>query len=165
VKWAMVFVKSGLNGKTFEPPKEPILLDQQGCMYSPHVFGVMAGQEIKIRNSDGFLHNIHGLPFTNKEFNIAQQGGQENKVVWRQPESQIKVKCDIHSWMKSWGHVFEHPFFSVTDDAGKFAIKNLPAGKYTIEVWHEAYKSVTQQIEVKEGPPAAVDFELAEKKE
>lgn len=164
VQWAFVYVKKGLEGKKFEAPKTPAVLDQKGCQYHPHVLGVMVGQDIVIRNSDDLLHNIHALPFNNREFNFGQpQKGMEEKKQFTTPEIMVKVKCDIHPWMSAWVGVLEHPFHAVTGPDGNFKIEGLPAGKYTIEVWHEKYKSVSQEVEVKAA--TSVNFELTEKKE
>lgn len=164
VQWAFVYVKKGLEGKKFEVPKTPAVLDQKGCQYHPHVLGVMVGQDLLIRNSDDLLHNIHALPFNNREFNFGQpQKGMEEKKQFTTPEVMVKVKCDIHPWMSAWVGVLEHPFHAVTGPDGNFKIEGLPAGKYTIEVWHEKYKVVSQEVEVKAA--TIVNFELTEKKE
>ncbi len=163
VQWAFVYVKKGAEGKK-GPAPAPAVIDQKGCMYNPHVLGIVAGQDILIKNSDPTLHNIHALPFNNKEFNEGQpQQGMEMKKTFTNPEIMVKVKCDVHPWMGAWVGVLEHSFFAVTNEKGKFEIKGLPAGKYTVEVWHEKYKSVTKEIEVKAA--ATSDFELTEKKE
>lgn len=164
VQWAFVYVKKGLEGKKFEVPKTPAVIDQKGCQYHPHVLGVMAGQDILIRNSDDLLHNIHALPFNNREFNFGQpQKGMEEKKQFTTSEVMVKVKCDIHPWMSAWVGVLEHPFHAVTGPDGNFKIEGLPAGKYTIEVWHEKYKAVSQEVEV--NAATTVNFELTEKKE
>jgi plastocyanin len=163
VQWAFVYVKAGAEGKK-GPPPAPAVIDQKGCTYHPHVLGIVAGQEILIKNSDELLHNIHALPFNNKEFNEGQpQKGMEMKKTFANPEIMVKVKCDVHPWMGAWVGVLEHSFFAVTNEKGAFEIKGLPAGRYTIEAWHEKYKSVTKEIEVKAA--AKADFELTEKKE
>ncbi len=165
VQYAFVYVKTGLEGKKFDAPKEPAKLDQKGCRYDPHVVGVMIGQDLEISNSDDLLHNIHALPFVNKEFNFGQPTkGLTEKKQFSQKEIMVKVKCDVHPWMSAWVGVSEHPFFAVTDANGKFSIKGIPDGKYTFEVWQEKYKSVSVEAEVK-GGAAAVNFELADKKE
>jgi hypothetical protein len=165
VQYAFVYVKAGLEGKTFDVPKEPAVLDQKGCRYDPHVVGVMIGQDLLIRNSDDLLHNVHALPFVNREFNFGQPTkGLEEKRQFTQKEIMVKVKCDVHPWMSAWIGVVEHPFFAVTDASGKFSIKGLPDGKYTFEVWQEKYKSVSVEAEVK-GGAAAVNFTLKDKKE
>lgn len=163
VQWAFVYVKKGAEGKKGpEPPKA--VIDQVGCVYKPHVLGVVTGQEIEIRNSDDFLHNIHALPMTgNKEFNIGQsQKGMKDTRTFTQHEIMVKVKCDIHGWMGAWVGVLEHSFFAVTDAKGRFEIKGLPPGKYTIEAWHERYLPVLKDVEMTE--KAVLDFELTEQK-
>jgi hypothetical protein len=164
-RWAFVYVKKGAEGKKPATMPAPAVIDQKGCHYEPHVLGMVAGQELIIRNSDDLLHNIHALPFNNKEFNEGQpQKGMEAKKSFTTPEVMIRVKCDIHAWMGAWIGVLEHPYFAVTDAAGKFEIKGLPDGKYTLECWHEKYKSVTADVEVK-GGNATVNFDLTDKKE
>jgi hypothetical protein len=165
VRWAFVYVKKGLEGKTFAVPREPVVLDQKGCRYDPHVFGLQAGQPLLVKNSDGVLHNVHGLPLINKEFNYGQVPGAQNTVTLNRDEMMVRIKCDIHSIMGAWAGVLPHPFFAATDAAGKYTIKGLPPGKYTIEVWHEKYKAVAQEVEVKAGEVKTADFALADKKE
>jgi plastocyanin len=173
VKWAFVWIKKGLEGKEFPLPEKEVLLDQKDCRYEPHVFGIRIGQPLRIRNSDPTGHNVHGLPFDNKEFNFGQPvQGQENTVRFIKPESgtMIKVVCNIHGHMSTWAGLVDHPYFAVTDEAGKFAIKGLPPGKYTIAAWQEAWttedaKGREQEIEVKAGESKAVTFTLDKKKE
>lgn len=163
VQWAFVYVKKGAEGKPSPDPK-PAVINQMGCKYEPHVLGVKTGQEITIKNSDDLLHNIHALPFVNKEFNFGQpQKGMEEKKKFDQVEVMVKVKCDVHPWMSAWVGVLDHTFFAVTDASGKFEIAGLPDGTYTIEVWHEKYKSVTADVAV--AGPTTKDFELVDKKE
>ena len=151
VRWAFVYVKKGLEGKTFDPPATAVQLDQVGCTYAPHVIGIMVGQPLTIRNSDPMAHNVHGLPFSNREFNKGQPPGSSDTMKFTTPEVAVKVKCDIHPWMGAWIGVVDHPFYAITDAAGKFEIKNLPPGKYTVGVWHEKLQAPDQEIEVKEG--------------
>ncbi len=154
-----VYVKTGLEGKKFDVPTEPVVLDQNGCMYKPHVFGVRAGQPIKILNSDGTLHNIHPKPKVNTEFNQAMPKFRKQMTkTFDKAEIMIPVKCDVHPWMQAYIGVMDHPFFNVTGDGGTFALKDLPAGTYTIEVWHERLGSQTQEVAVKDGESAAIDF-------
>ena len=163
VQWAFVYVKKGAPAKKPGDLK-PVVIDQKGCHYEPHVLGLVTGQDLVIRNSDDLLHNIHALPFNNKEFNEGQaQKGMEAKKSFANQEVMVKVKCDIHAWMGAWIGVLDHPYFAVTDAAGKYTINGLPDGKYTIEVWHEKYKSVTADVEVKGA--ATANFELADLKE
>ena len=137
VRWAFVYVKKGLEGKTFEPPKTPVTIDQKGCLYTPHLAGAQVGQLVNFHNTDPVLHNVHGLPFTNKEFNFGQVNGATSGVKFTAAEVPVKVVCNVHPWMGSFVCVVDHPFFAVTDEAGKFEIRGLPAGTYTLGVWHE----------------------------
>jgi hypothetical protein len=151
VRWAIVYVKKGLEGKKFDPPADAVVFDQVGCTYVPHVAGAMVGQKVTYKNSDPLLHNVKGLPFANKEFNYGQVQGSSNDVRFTAPELPVKVVCNVHPFMASFVGVFEHPFYAVTDAAGNFEIKNLPPGNYVIGVWHEKLQGAEQNIEAKEG--------------
>ena len=166
VQWAFVYVKKGAEGKKPTDALAPAMINQTGCHYEPHVLGIVVGQDLTVRNSDDLLHNIHALPFSNKEFNFGQPTkGLEEKKQFTTPEVMVKVKCDVHPWMSAWIGVLDHGFFAVTGPDGKYAIPGgLPDGKYTVEVWHEGYKSVDKEVEVK-GGTATADFELTDKKE
>ena len=163
-------ITRGLEGREYPVPKEKVVLEQVGCCYTPHVFGIRVGQTLLIRNGDPILHNIHGLPFDNKEWNWAQSfKGQENEVRLLKPEAPFKIKCDVHTWMGSWAGVVDHPFFAVTDDTGRYSIRGLPPGKYTLSLWHEAWttkaeKGDQQDFEVKAGETRTVDFALDKRK-
>lgn len=171
-----VFVKKG--AKKYDAPKEPVELDQKDCMYTPHMIGMIAGQPIKIVNSDPVNHNVHALPKKNPQFNFAQPKQNMVKVLtgkdtFTRPEIGIKIKCDVHSWMSAYAFVVTNPFFDVTishlndggDKAkrGTFEIKNLPAGKYTLEAWHEKFGVLTQDVEVKDGETKEIVFKYNEK--
>ena len=122
-------------------PTAQAVIDQKGCVYAPHVQGIMAGQELLIKNSDATLHNIHGLPKINSEFNFAMPKVVKEKAIKiDKVENYIKIKCDVHPWMTSYVSVFDHPFFSVTDDTGSFKIENIPPGEYEVIAWQEKFK-------------------------
>ncbi len=164
LKWVFVYVKEGVKGK-YSPPAEPVVLDQQGCLYHPHVFGIMVGQKLEVRNSDPLLHNVHSTPKKNKPFNIGQPvKGMKSYYTFTVPEVMVPFKCDVHPWMSAYAGVLDHPFFSVTDDKGEFEIKNLPPGTYTIEAWHEKLGTQTQTITVKAGETKSIEFTFERKK-
>jgi plastocyanin len=145
-----VYVKDGLGNYHFDVPAEPVKLNQQGCRYVPHVLGVRVGQPIEITNSDTTAHNVHSLPDVNREFNFAQYvKDQKNVETFTAPEVMVRLKCDLHGWMSAYVGVVEHPYFAVTTDGGKFELKGLPPGDYTIETWHE--KAGTQTLKVTVG--------------
>lgn len=155
---ANVFV-SVKNAPPGDPPKGPAVIDQNGCMYIPHVIGVGVGQELLFKNDDGILHNVHGLPEVNREFNIGMPGTLKEKGhVLNKPEPLFKVKCDVHPWMNAYVAVMSHPYFDVTGDDGKFSIDNLPAGSYEIEAWHEKLGTQTGSVTVGASGSQSVDF-------
>ena len=155
----LVIVK-GVQGK-FEPPKEPAEIDQNKCIYKPHVVVVRLGQTLNIKSSDDTMHNIHGLPTLNKEFNESQsKPGSVAPRTFTVPEIGIKVKCDVHPWMGAWLHVLDHPFYSLTGTDGKFTIGKLPAGKYMVEVWHKKLKGKPIEVTVGDKEAKTQDFTL-----
>ncbi|PYT08225.1 MAG: hypothetical protein DMF49_05860 [Acidobacteria bacterium] len=162
LKNVFVYVKSGLEGKTFPAPAEPMIFDQRGCQYLPHVFGIRAGQPLKIVNSDGTLHNVHALPKLNTPFNQAMpKFMKETTKKFDKPEQMVKFQCEVHNWMNAWAGVMDHPFYSVTGDDGTFTIKGLPPGNYEIVAWHEKYGMQTQKVTVTGTESKQVDFKFA----
>jgi plastocyanin len=146
----LVWVSKGLPaGKTWPAPKTPVTLDQNGCMYVPHVMGIMVGQQYKILNSDGVLHNIHTLPKINAQFNKGMPPTlKEATTVFDKPEEVFHIKCDVHPWMSAYMAVFNHPFFSVSGTDGKFTISGLDPGTYQITAWHERLGTQTATVTV-----------------
>lgn len=161
LKNVFVYVKDGLGQRTYAVPSTPILLDQVGCQYVPHVFGVQVGQTIKVANSDTALHNVHAVPKENREFNFSQPANVPPvDRVFTTPEIGIPLKCDVHGWMNAYANVVAHPFFAVTNADGTFAIKGLPPGSYTVEIWHETLGTQTQSVTVDAAAPAKVMAEF-----
>lgn len=160
----VVYVKDGIGGRKFDAPKEGATLDQKGCMYTPHVVALMAGQELIVINSDKTTHNIHPTPKINRDWNKSQSAGQPNIVeTFPREEVSIPVKCNIHPWMKTYIAVFKHPYFGVTGANGSFDIKNLPPGTYTLEAWHEKYGTADQTVTIgpKEAKTVSFTFKAA----
>ena len=150
IKNVLVFVTEGLNNE-YTPPEEPVIIDQKGCVYRPHVLGIMAGQPLDILNNDGTLHNIHALPKVNKEFNKAQPRSKKKlSVKFKKPEAPFKIKCDVHPWMGAYIGVFDHPCYSVTANDGTFEITGLNPGTYVIEAWHEKLGTQTATVTIED---------------
>jgi len=163
LRWVLVYVKEGLTG-SFPAPAEPVVINQTGCMYEPHVFGIQVGQKLEIVNSDSTLHNINCQANTNKKFNIAQPvKGMKTTKTFDQPELGVPFKCNVHPWMSARAGVFSHPFFAVTDASGAFSIKGLPAGTYTIEAWQEKLGAQSQKVTVADGETKEISFSFAAK--
>ncbi len=159
----LVYVSKGLEGRTFEPPKEPVILDQVNCVYTPHVVGVMAGQTLEIRNSDGTLHNVLCNPRKNRAFNegMPVKGGKLEKV-FKVPELKIDFRCVLHPWMTAYVHVLEHPYYAVTGADGSFVLKGLPPGGYEVTAVHEspqlAAERATAAVKVAGGETKEIEF-------
>jgi plastocyanin len=160
---AVVFLK-GDNVKG-EAPADEVVLDQQGCVYVPHVVSATVGQKLMAQNSDPFLHNVHSLPENNPGINRGQSvKGQKDPIPTKAAE-QFVVKCDVHPWMRAWVAIFDHPFHSVTGEDGVFSIdtKGLKDGDYEVVVWHEKFKEcATGKVTVKDGK-GKVDLKAAAK--
>ncbi len=143
-------------------PSEPVVMDQNGCQYKPHVMGVMVGQTFRVLNSDGLLHNVHSLPKVNASFNKAMPPNvKEADYSFDKAEDIFKIKCDVHPWMGAYIAVMTHPFFDVTGTDGKFEIGNLPAGTYEVEIWHERLGTKTASVTVGDSDTKSVDFALS----
>jgi plastocyanin len=149
LKNVFVYVKDGLGALRFPVPAAPVVLDQKGCRYAPHVLGIQVGQPLEILNSDATLHNVHALAASNREFNMGQpQQGMRHTHTFSTAEVLVPFKCDVHGWMRAYVGVVEHPFHAVTSDAGTFEITGLPPGTYTIEARHETLGAKTQSVTI-----------------
>jgi hypothetical protein len=156
---AFIYIKTGLEGKNFEVPAAPVIIDQSGCWFRPRVLGVQTNQTLQVVNSDPVTHNIHPMAAVNREWNHSQGPGDaplNRRFV--KPEVMIRVKCNIHSWMHAFIGVLDHPYFSVSKDDGTFEIKNLPPGTYTIAAWQENLGTLEQQITVTPHSNAVTNF-------
>jgi plastocyanin len=155
-----VSIKSGLSAQNYTPPADPVVVNQEGCAYIPHVFAAMKGQKIIFKNSDGVLHNVHALPEKNREFNLAMPGSMTDAPPrsFKKVEPMFRIKCDKHPWMLSYAAVMSHPYFSVTGVDGKFEISGVPAGTYEVEAWHEKLGTQVSTVTVAADSSETVDF-------
>jgi len=159
-----VYLKSGLPASAKYPtPAPPVEIDQDGCHYRPHVLGVMVGQTLAIKNSDGILHNIKAKGLKNRPFNISQPTTMTSNRTFTAPEVMVPLECNVHGWMQAWLGVLPHPFYGVSGGDGSFSIKRLPPGTYTIEAWHEKYGTQTATVTVAGTETKTADFTFAAK--
>ena len=158
-----VYVKSGLPaGATYAVPTTPVVVDQDGCLYHPRVFGAMVNQTIEIVNSDPLLHNIKAVPTTNRGFNISQPSqGMRTIRRFAAAEIMVPLECSVHGWMNAFVGVVSHPFFATTGTDGSFSLRGLPAGTYELEAWHEKFGTRTTTVTVTESGTATAEFSFA----
>ena len=164
----VVIIKGVPGAKSTGASAKPVVVDQKTCLYVPQIFAVQTGQKITVKNSDPVPHNVHTTPTTGaSEFNQLQMaGGQDLAITFDKPENFLKFKCDVHNWMLAYACVVDHPYFAVTDADGKFTIKDVPPGKYTVTAFHRkaapAPAGVDQEVEIK-ADGAKADFTLEAK--
>ena len=143
----------------YPAPEAPVILDQVGCMYTPHVVGVQVNQTLEVRNSDPTMHNVHRIARANGQANRMQiQGSKPLNQIFTKSEDRMRFKCDVHPWMNAFVFVIEHPFFAVTDANGAFSIAGLPAGEYDVKAWHEHYKEQMGKVTVDANGAGTVSF-------
>lgn len=158
---AFVYVKKGLEGRQFQAPSEPKVLDQHLCQFEPRVFGIQVGQPLEIRNEDATLHNVHSLPTKSRGFNLGMpMQGMKTLRRFTRPEVLVRIKCDVHPWMSSYAGVVEHPFYDVSDAHGRFSIEGLAPGQYTIEAVHPKLGSIARDLRVTAAGVADLSLEI-----
>lgn len=159
-----VYIKSGLGNNAYAPPSTPVVMDQKGCQYIPHVIGVMVGQPVKFTNSDATMHNVHMTPTDPKNQTIdiseAPNSPGESRTL-SAPELMLPVRCNNHPWMEAYINAVSNPFYSVSGDAGHFTIKGVPPGTYTLVADHEVMGQKTATITVEPHKTTTVDFTYA----
>lgn len=154
----VVYVSDGLTSHDFPPPQQPAVFVQKGCQYKPHVLAMQANQKLDVVNEDETTHNIHPNPSNNREWNMTQPHGVPLEQTFTREEVAIPVKCNVHPWMRGYIAVFKHPFFAVTDKDGKFELKDLPPGTYTISAWQEKLGTQTQKVTIGAGESKSLAF-------
>jgi hypothetical protein len=158
-----IYIKSGLEGKTFETPAAAVTIDQQGCWFRPRVMGIQVGQAFHVTNSDPVTHNIHPLAQVNREWNHSQGAGDPQLTrKFIKPEIMVPVKCNIHSWMHAFIGVVAHPYFAVTGLDGSFAIPNVPPGDYVVAAWHEKFGTLEQHVTLAPSGTNELSFQFKE---
>jgi plastocyanin len=155
----------GVTGKSTGATAPPAVLDQKGCLYTPQILAIQTGQKLIVKNSDNCVHNVDSIPTVdgNVPHNDVQMiGGADLTYTFAKPEMFLKFQCDIHKWMFAWISVFDSPYYAISDKDGKFVIKNVPPGKYTVEANHRKLGAQMQDVEVAD-KDVTVNFTFAVK--
>lgn len=159
----IVYLK-GLPAVSTGGSRSPVILNQAGCQYSPHVVAVQTGQILRVQSEDPFMHNVNVRSMENRPSNFSQLASAgttpTRDLTFDVPEI-FPVQCDVHPWMRAWIGVFDHPYFAVTDAQGDFEIDHVPAGTFTIVAWQERLGEITQQIAVGEGATGKIDMKFS----
>lgn len=155
---AFVYIKKGSVNLAEPAPRNSVDLTQKGCMYEPHVLGIMVGQPLQVLTLDPTTHNIHVVAKINREWNVTQQPGSPSVIrKFTHPEIMIPVHCNEHPWMKAYIGVVSNPFYAVSGSDGSFVIKNVPPGEYTLAVWTAMFGAQEQKVVVRPGETTSVD--------
>lgn len=157
---AVVWIKDGLQQRVFAPPTEPVVIDQQGCVYVPRVAAAMVSQPVRFLNSDREAHNVHGHPAVVSSWNflLGRQGAEET-LTFAKPEIGIAVGCDIHPWMRGYLSVVPNPYFGVTPASGAVTLALVPPGEYVVGVWHETLGTKEQRVTL--APSGSANVEVS----
>ncbi len=157
----LVKITKGHEAVEVTTPTTPVVIDQKGCQYFPHIIGVQKDQPVKILNSDGTLHNVHIQAQANGEHNEAMPAfRKELEKTFNVVEAPFGIKCDVHPWMKAYVEVFDHPFFMTTKPDGHYTISNLPAGEYELGFWHEKLGQRFVNVKVEAGQDVQRDLDF-----
>jgi plastocyanin len=163
IRYAFVWIKDGLPKARWTPPQASVVLDQNGCVYRPHVLALMVGQQLEIDNSDPVNHNVHAEAQINVPWNESQPPQAEKKFkTFSREEIWFPVTCSVHPWMRAFLSVVRHPFFAVTGEDGRFTLKGVPPGNYTVEVIQEKFGHKTAQVTVAAHESKTIDFDFTQ---
>jgi plastocyanin len=159
---ANVFVRLKGNVPQTPIPSQPVVIDQQACVYTPRVVGARVGQTVQVKNSDMLLHNVDASSGKNNGFNVAQpRAGLVYEFKPKNEEIMLHLKCDVHNWMNAYVGIVTNPYFAVSNTMGTFEIDRVPPGTYMLEAWHERFGLISKPVTVKAGAVASVDFDYA----
>jgi plastocyanin len=158
IRWAVVSIQPPPAAKS-EPPSKPVQMDQQQCVYVPRIVIVPVGGTVEFLNNDRLLHNLHSVSTENPTFNRTQPKGRTIPMVFKKPEI-VRIDCDLHTWMRAYVVVAEHPFYAVTGPNGEFALENVPPGKYTLKVWQELLGTTSREVTVGDKDLTGVTVEM-----
>ena len=156
---AVVWIENPPTGAAASALPQKVEMDQNKCVFVPHIVIIPAGGTVDFLNSDRLLHNIHTTPKINPAINRTQPKDRTIPFTFEKPEI-VRINCDLHSWMQAWVVVAAHPFYAMTGADGQFSFDNLPPGRYKLRVWHERLGTVPATVTVGDQKPAQVTVEM-----
>jgi plastocyanin len=158
VRSAVVWLQTPPPGASWPSAPVKVEMDQKSCVFVPRVVLVPAGGTVEFLNSDRLLHNLHSVSKENPTFNRTQPKGRAIPIAFARPEI-IRINCDLHSWMRAWVVVADHPFYALTNEAGEFSLPGVPPGKYVVQIWQESLGITSREVTIT-GDDATLRVEL-----
>ena len=163
LRYVFIWISRGLPKVRWTPPSTSASLDQKGCIYEPHVLGLMVGQSLEILNNDPVNHDVHAECQVNRAWNESQPPRAEHKIkTFDHEEILFPVTCNVHPWMRAYVAVSPHPFFAVSGEDGTFTLNGVPPGTYTVEAVHEKYGRKQSSVTLSPGGRATMEFSYGE---
>ncbi len=157
---AVIYIDK-IPGKSFAPPTEHALMDQKNLTFKPHVLPVLVGTTVDFLNSDDVLHNVFSPDQCTGKFNLGSwPKGQSKSFTFKEAGCTPTLLCNVHPEMEGYIVVVETPYYAVSGQDGSYSISNVPAGKYTLKIWHEKLKGKDVVIDVPEKGSATADFDI-----
>lgn len=154
---ALVYIEN-VKGTEFPPPKENPFMSQRGLVFRPYILPIVKGTTVDFTNNDDVSHNIFSPPGSAKRFNLGIYRPGVTKTVTFDKLGEVTTLCNVHSEMVGFIIVLQNPYFALTDKKGNFEIKDVPAGTYTLKVWHEKLKEASQEMVVEAGKTVSAEF-------
>jgi plastocyanin len=150
-----------IPGKTFSAPATHSKIDQRNMTFKPRVLAVLAGTTVDFLNSDDVLHNVYSPDKCDGKFNLGSwPKGQTKSMVFSNPGCFATLLCNVHPEMQGTVVVVETPYHAVTNSDGSYVIKGIPAGTYSLKIWHEKLHGTTQQVTVTDSGEIEVNFDI-----
>lgn len=160
-KDVVVYVDA-IQGKTFQPPEKHVVVDQKNLSFNPHVLPLLVGITVDFLNSDAVLHNVFSPDAVADKFNLGTWPKGQTRSHTFQKVGSAAVLCNVHPEMEAFIVILPTPYFAKTDEQGNFKIEGVPAGTYTLKVWHEKnWKAAPQKVSVAEKGAVTVEFKVS----
>jgi plastocyanin len=159
---AVVYVGE-IKDTTFQPPSEPVIMDQKNLTFIPHILPILIGTKVGFKNSDDVLHNVFTPSAVGDRFNLGTYPKGETRYYTFKKLGAAVILCQVHPEMEAWVVVLPTPYFTKAGDDGSYKITDVPEGNYTVEVWYEKTrneKPAQMSVKVPKTGEVTADFTL-----